>query len=65
MMMQEKTYLLTVGIIFSVIAVLHLLRIIGGWGVSMGDWDVPYWVSWVALIVAGYLGYTGFNFGKK
>lgn len=64
-MMKEKTYLSTVSVIFSIIFVLHLLRLFLGWSAMIGEWDVPIWLSWVAIIVAGYLAYTGFKFSKK
>ena len=64
-MMQEKTYLLTIATIFSVITLLHLLRLMLGWSFMIGDWDIPSWLSWVGIIVAGCLAYTGFKLGKK
>jgi hypothetical protein len=45
--------------IFLVIAILHLLRIIFGWSPVVEGWAVPMWLSWVALVVAGWLGYEG------
>lgn len=63
--MTHKTYLTLTGAIFLLIAVLHLLRAIYGWDAAIGGWVVPLWLSWVALVVAGYLGYQGIKFGKK
>ncbi len=65
MIIQQKTYFNLVSIIFSIIAVLHLLRIILGWHAEIGGWVVPMWLSWVALIMAGYLAFAGFKLGKK
>jgi len=48
-----------------VIALVHLLRIIYGWKVVIGPWSVPNSVSWVALVVAGYLGYEGIRLGRR
>lgn len=64
-MMQQKTYLLTVTTIFSIIAVLHILRLILGWPAVIGEWEIPVWLSWVAFIIAGFLAYEGFTFGTK
>jgi len=64
-MLKEKNYYLTVATIFLIIASLHLLRVILGWPAVIGGWDVPFWLSWIALIVSGYLAYEGFKFGKK
>ena len=43
--MSEKTFNLLAGIIFAVVALLHLLRIYMGWLVVIADWSVPMWVS--------------------
>ena len=52
------------GIIFGAIALTHLLRIFYGWRVLIGVILVPGWVSWVAVIVAGYLGYEGLRLSR-
>ena len=63
--MNRRSYCLTTGIIFIVIALLHLLRIVYGWKVVIGPWPVPDSVSWVAFVVAGYLGYEGVRLAKS
>jgi hypothetical protein len=63
--MTHKSYMLTVGVIFLVIAILHLLRIVFQWDAMIGGWLVPQWVSWVAVIFAGYLGCEGLLFGRS
>ncbi len=63
--MKNKTFYLTTTAIFSAIAILHLLRIFYGWHAVIGGWIVPMWLSWVAIVVAGYLVYIGFKLGKK
>lgn len=30
-----------------------------GWEAVIAGWQVPVWVSWVGVVVAGYLGYKG------
>ena len=59
--MDQKTFTLLAGVIFAIVAFIHLLRIYMGWPVVIGDWTVPMWVSWVALVVAGGLSYFGFR----
>jgi len=56
---------LLAGIIFTIIALLHLVRIIYGWDPVVEGWTVPKWISWVALVVAGYLGYEGLRFSHQ
>ena len=65
-MIQEKKYLSITAAIFLIIAVLHLLRLVLGWGAEIGGWMVPSWLSWIAVVVAGLLAYMGFKLvGKK
>jgi hypothetical protein len=60
--MNQRAFNLTAGLIFLVIAILHVLRIVFDWSAIIGGWDVPEWVSWVAFLVTGFLAYEGFRF---
>jgi hypothetical protein len=44
-----------------VVAIMHLLRIIFGWQVEIGGLSIPFWVSWLGVLVAGALAYFGFT----
>jgi hypothetical protein len=59
--MDRKTFAVTAGTIFSIVAVLHALRLLLGWDAVIGGWPVPMWLSWLALPIAGYLAYTAFK----
>ena len=63
--MSRKTFLLTVAAFFSLIGLLHLLRLVFGWEANIGGLIVPMWASWVAILVAGYLAYEGLRLGKR
>ncbi|MDP3792346.1 MAG: hypothetical protein Q8Q89_01315 [bacterium] len=63
--MEHKTFSLIVGIIFSVIAVLHLFRLIGGWEAIIGGLVLPIWVSWLVLAAAGYLAFSAYRFWRR
>ena len=43
------------------VAIAHLLRIILGWQVEIGGLIIPFWVSWLGVLVAGALAYFGFT----
>ena len=60
--MDRKTFCMLAGIIFTLVALFHLVRILMEWPVMIGDWSVPKWMSWIALIVAGGLALFGFRF---
>ena len=53
------------GIIFAVVATLHLIRVIAGWEFRAGGWEAPSWVSLVALATAGYLSYQSLRIADR
>jgi len=63
--MSHQTFASVGGVIFLLIALLHLLRIVFGWHAEIAGWQVPTWISWGALIIAAYLGYEGIRLSKK
>jgi len=38
--------------LFLVVAIIHLLRIIFGWSVEIGGLSIPFWASWLDVLVA-------------
>ena len=63
--MTHKAFSLVAGVIFSVIALMHILRIALGWHLSFAGWVVPMWVSWAGALVAGYLAYQGLRLSRR
>jgi len=59
--MKSKDFYLYTSLVFSVIFVVHGLRILLGWELMFDEWEVPITVSWAAVAVGGYLAYTGFK----
>ena len=57
--MDQKQFSLTAGVIFALVALVHLVRIVLGWPISIDDWAAPMWISWIAVIVAAALSYSG------
>ena len=58
--MKQGAFVLVTSSIFALIALLHALRLIYGWNVTIGEWTVPVWVSAVGFLIAGYLALQGF-----
>jgi len=58
--LNRTTYITVAATLFLVMALIHLLRIILGWHVEIGALSIPFWVSWLAVLVAGALAYFGF-----
>lgn len=63
--MDQKTFTIVAGVIFAVVALLHLLRILMGWPAVIGGWTVPMWVSWIGLVVAGGLSYFALSLAMR
>jgi hypothetical protein len=63
--MPRRAYLLVTAVIFSLVALLHLARIGFGWSAVLAGWSVPMWLSWIALVVAGVLAYSGFSLAAQ
>ena len=57
--MNQSTYMKVTGIIFLVIAVLHLYRAIASLPVVIGDFSIPVAASWIGVVIAGFLSYRG------
>jgi len=57
--MTPRVFSLITATLFSLIALLHVLRLLRGWQVTIGDVVVPVWVGWIGLAIAGYLAYQG------
>ena len=62
--MNQKTYVTVTATLFLVVALIHLLRIIFGWFVEIGGLSIPFWVSWLGVLVAGALAYFGFTHNR-
>ncbi len=62
--MNQKKFYLIAGIVFSLVALLHALRLIYSWEAVIGGWDAPMWISWFGVFVAAFLAYTAFKLRK-
>jgi hypothetical protein len=52
---MKRPFTKVAAIIFAAIALVHLLRLIYGWAVTVLGADVPSWTSVVGLAIAGVL----------
>jgi len=62
---MPSKYVVVSGVLFGVIAVVQAVRALNQWPVHVGGFDVPVWVSWVAMVVAGTLCVWAFRSGHK
>ena len=62
--MTQRTFSLVTSILFFLVALLHALRLLQGWQVTIGNVVVPLWVSWIGLVIAVYLANQGFRLAR-
>jgi len=63
--MDLKRYLMMAGAIFVAVALAHLVRALMDWPIVIAGWIVPTWLSWLAFVIAGALGYLGLSLAKR
>ena len=63
--MSERAVSLTVGIIFLLIALAHLVRLVFGAPFVIQGVSIPFWGSRMAAVVTDFLSYEGFHFARK
>ncbi|PIR04058.1 MAG: hypothetical protein COV59_02645 [Candidatus Magasanikbacteria bacterium CG11_big_fil_rev_8_21_14_0_20_39_34] len=62
---HERKFHMVAGVVFALVALLHLSRIIFGWNFVIGSWNAPYWLNGLGTILTAFLAFTSFHFGKK
>jgi sterol desaturase/sphingolipid hydroxylase (fatty acid hydroxylase superfamily) len=62
---MPSKYVVVSGVLFGVIAVVQAVRALNQWPVQVEGFDVPVWVSWVAMVVAGSLCVWAFRSGHR
>jgi len=61
MHMKMKEFHSTVAAVFLAVATVHFLRAVTGTSLMFGDTLIPMWASWLAVVVALYLGYNAYK----
>jgi len=57
---MSNSYAVVSALIFALVAVGHLMRIVNGWTVRVGTYDVPMNASWAGLVGSALLAIWGF-----
>ena len=63
--MTSTQYGYATSALFALIGAGHLWRVLAGSPVSIGEWAVPMWPSWVAIVVAGSLAWQGCRVARR
>jgi hypothetical protein len=62
--MTQRTFSVITATVFSLVALLHAIRLLRGWQVTIEGVVVPMWISWIGLAIAAFLAYEGFRFSR-
>ncbi len=62
---NRQIYLLISGVIFGLVAIMHLLRIINAWSFQIGPIDIPMWMSYGGIVIPALLCAWAFCLGAK
>ena len=53
------------GFLFTLVSLLQLTRSLLGWPIQIATVSVPVWVSVIAFLVTGFLGFWAFQVSKQ
>ncbi|MAF36611.1 hypothetical protein CL622_05845 [archaeon] len=56
--MANQNQVKSAGLLILFAGLLHLTRSVAGWSLVVGGYAVPMWISWLAVIITGYLSYN-------
>lgn len=59
--MSARTYCTVSALAFAVVAIAHLVRAVQEMPVTIGGWQTPVAISWLAVVVGGGLALWGFR----
>jgi hypothetical protein len=57
---MSSSYAAVSALIFTVVAIVHLARLLKSWPVQIGSFIAPMSVSWIGLLVSALLAIWGF-----
>lgn len=63
--MTQRTFFLVTAVLFSWIALLHAIRLLRRWEVTIAGAPIPMWISWIGLAVVAYLAYQAFRLARS
>ena len=63
--MEYRRYCTISGVLFSLVALAHLLRIVYGMTIQIDEYVVPMFVSWIALAVPAGLAVWAFRISRE
>jgi hypothetical protein len=59
--MSERNYLLISALVFALFSLLHLVRVITHWPIQVGAVAVPFWGSWLVVVIFAVMSVWAFR----
>ncbi len=59
--MSTRIFVLIASLIFLTVSIVQSFRIFFEWQILVGDFVTPMWMTYVVVILAYYLTFTGFK----
>jgi hypothetical protein len=63
--MGYRRYCIISGVLFSLVALAHLLRIVYGMSIQVDDYVVPMFASWIGLALPAGLAVWAFRINRE
>jgi ABC-type lipoprotein release transport system permease subunit len=63
--MKQSTYTILSGVVFAAFCAAHLSRLIIEWPASIGLHTIPTAISWIVVVLSGYLSYSSIIIARK
>lgn len=63
--MGHKEYCVVSGVLFSLVALAHLLRIVYGSSIHVDDYAVPMLASWIGFLIPAALATWAFRIRRR
>jgi len=60
-----RKYLLISGVLFGLVALVHLYRVIKNLSFQFGPIDMPMWASWLGFLIPAMLCGWAFSLARK
>jgi hypothetical protein len=63
--MGYKEYCVVSGVLFTLVALAHLLRIVYGMSIQVDEYVVPMFFSWVGFVLPAALSFWAFRISRR
>jgi len=64
-MSANRPFTMIAAILFLVVALAHAYRLMTGCEVTLGGSEIPQWISWIGLVIAGGISFGLFREARR